>query len=150
MQQWRRGEFFISTDPGLLDVGAVHAFLQRSYWARGRPFEVVRRSIKNSLPFGLYSGDRMIGFARVVTDYATFAYLADVFVDEEFRGRGLGTWLVETALSHEELRGLRRWMLATRDAHEIYRRFGFENIEGSDRFMEKLEEEASGVITTAR
>ena len=145
MRQWRRGEFFISTDPGLLDLGAVERFLGRSYWAASRRPETIRRSIENSLAFGLYRGGRQVGFARVVTDYATFAWLADVFVDEEFRGHGLGVWLVETILAHEDLQGLRRWILATRDAHELYRRFGFERLEGSERFMEILREEERAV-----
>jgi GNAT superfamily N-acetyltransferase len=139
MQQWQRSEFLISTDPGLVDVAAVEGFLRQSYWARERPFETIRRSVENSLPFGLYKGGRMVGFARVVTDYATFAWLADVFLDEEFRGLGLGEWLVETALAHEDLRGLRRWMLATRDAHALYRKFGFECVEGSTFYMERIE-----------
>lgn len=141
MSRWQRGEFFISTDQGLLDFAAVEGFLGRSYWAAGRRPEVIRRSIKNSLAFGLYRGARQIGFARVVTDYATFAWLADVFVDEEFRGHGLGVWLVETIISHEELQGLRRWILATRDAHELYAKLGFERLEGSERFMEILQEQ---------
>lgn len=138
MQQWRRGDFFISTDPGLIDFERLHALLQKSYWASERTPEVIRKSVKNSLPFGLYAGDRLIGFARVITDCATFAWLADVFIDEEFRGQGLGVWLVETICSHEDLRGLRRWILATRDAHELYRRFGFEPVEGSRIYMEKI------------
>ena len=139
MQQWGRGEFLISTDPGLVDKRVVEGFLRKSYWARERPAETIRRSVENSLPFGLYKGGRMVGFARVVTDYATFAWLADVFVDEEFRGQGLGEWLVGTALAHEDLRGLRRWMLATRDAHALYRKFGFVPVEGSDFYMERIE-----------
>ncbi len=138
--EWRRGPYVISTDRARLDIEAVHRFLATSsYWARGRPLETVRRAVENSLPFGLYHGERLVGFARVVTDYATFAWLADVFVDEEFRGRGLGEWLVGTAFAHEELRGLRRWMLATRDAHGLYRKFGFECVEGSTYYMDKLE-----------
>jgi GNAT superfamily N-acetyltransferase len=137
--EWHRGEYTVSAERGRLDVAAIHDFLSvKSYWARGRDLEVVRRSIENSLPFGLYKGARQIGFARVVTDYATFAWLADVFVLDEFRGEGLGVWLVETALEHPELRGLRRWILATRDAHELYRRFGFKEVENPDVYMEKL------------
>lgn len=140
MSHWQRGEFFISTDPGLIDHEAVERFLRRSYWAAGRDPSVIRRSIRNSLAFGVYKGGRQVGFARVVTDYATFAWLADVFVDEEFRGHGLGVWLVETITSHEDLRHLRRFLLATRDAHTLYSRFGFERLEGSERFMEILRE----------
>ena len=143
-QQWQRGDYQISTDPTRLDLAFIHQFLStKSYWAKGRPVELVRRSIEHSLPFGLYKGARQVGFARVVTDRATFAWLADVFVDEGERGRGLGVWLVEVVLSHPQLQGLRRWTLATRDAHEIYRRFGFAETEPGF-FMEKLEAAGDG------
>ena len=140
--EWHKGEFTISDDRARLDVGVIHEFLStQSYWARGRRIEVVRRALENSLPFGLYKGERQVGFARAVTDYATFAWLADVFVLGEFRGHGLGVWLAETAFSHPELQGLRRWVLATRDAHELYRRFGFKAV-SPEFFMEKLDEQA--------
>ena len=116
----------MSTDPERLDVGAIHAYLTQSYWAAGIPRDVVERSLRNSLGFGLYRGDALIGFARVVTDLATFAYLADVFVVEAFRGRGLSKWLVGCIVDHPDLEGLRRWHLVTRDAHRLYARFGFE------------------------
>ena len=116
----------ISTDPARLDVAYVHAFLTESYWAAGIPRETVERSIAGSLSFGLYAPDAtQAGFARVVSDRATFAWLADVFVGDAHRGRGLGVWLVETVLAHPELQGLRRWALATADAHALYARFGF-------------------------
>lgn len=138
-REWRRGEYVISTDPARVDVGLVHDFLaQRSYWAREVPLEVVRRSIEHALPFGLYAPDGQAGFARVVTDYAVFAYLGDVFVLDAHRGRGLGTWLVETILGCPELQGLRRWDLATNDAHELYRRFGFREANPA-RTMERLD-----------
>ena len=141
--EWRRGDYTISTDRARLDVEAVHEFLStQSYWARGRDFETVRRAVENSLPFGVYKGGRQIGFARVVTDYATFAWLADVYVLDEFRGEGLGKWLVEVVLSHPELQNLRRWILGTRDAHELYRRFGFNEIEQPQFYMHKLETHA--------
>lgn len=134
---WRRGEFSISNDASRLDLEAIHDYLShRSYWAAGRGPEVVRRSVENSLAFGLYHGARQVGFARVITDRATFAWLADVFVLEEFRGRGLGKWLVETVLAHPDLRALRRWVLATKDAHELYRRFGFGELKRPERWME--------------
>ena len=133
----RRGQFTISTERSRLDLNVIHSFLTKSYWAAGVPMEVVKRSVENSLPFGLYENDRQIGFARVVTDYATFAYLADVFVLEAHRGSGLGKWLVAVVDSHPELKGLRRWMLATRDAHELYRTVGFEILKQPDRWMEK-------------
>jgi GNAT superfamily N-acetyltransferase len=137
VQQWNRGEYLISTDPARLDLEIIHTFLDNSYWAKGRTVEVVKRSIENSLPFGVYMGERQIGFARVITDYATFAWLADVLVLEEFRGQGLGKWLVEVILSHPELQGFRRWVLATKDAHELYRPFGFDALRRPERWMER-------------
>lgn len=132
----RRGEFEISTDPERLDRAAVHAFLRESYWARGVSREVVDRSIEHSLAFGVYAGKRQVGFARVITDRATFAYLADVYILEEFRGHGLGLWLVETILAHPDLQGLRRWSLVTRDAHGLYEKVGFVRPSHPDRQME--------------
>jgi GNAT superfamily N-acetyltransferase len=138
-REWRRDGYTISTDPALLDVGLIHDFLsRRSYWAEEIPFDVVRRSIEHSLCFGLHAAGGQIGFARVVTDYAVFAYLGDVFVLETHRGRGLGTWLVETVVACPELQGLRRWDLATNDAHELYRRFGFVEANPA-RTMERLD-----------
>ncbi|HLL74395.1 MAG TPA: GNAT family N-acetyltransferase [Pyrinomonadaceae bacterium] len=140
--EWRQGEYTVSDDPSRLDLGIVHGFLSReSYWARGRSRGRVERSIVNSLPFGVYRGDgRQVGFARVVTDRATFAWLADVFVVPEERGRGLSKWLVECVLAHPELQGLRRWLLATRDAQELYRRYGFaETTDAKTVYMEKFD-----------
>ena len=122
---WERSPYRISDDPIVVDVAVVHEFLATSYWARGIPRETLARGIAHSLPFSLLLGDRQVGFARVVTDRATFAYLADVFVLDGHRGRGLGEWLVATVLAHPELSGLRRWLLATKDAHGLYRKFGF-------------------------
>jgi len=121
----RRGPYAISTDPARLDVDAIHAYLARSYWAPGIPREIVARSLEASLCFGLYHGEAQVGLARVVTDRATYAYLCDVYVLEEHRGRGLGKWLVAEVLAHPALQGLRRFALATRDAHGLYRPFGF-------------------------
>jgi GNAT superfamily N-acetyltransferase len=135
----RRGNFLISTDPALLDLPAIHDYLvNRSYWAQGRPPEVIQRSIENSLCFGLYESGRQAGFARVVTDQATFAWLCDVFILEPWRGRGLSKWLMECILSHPGLQGLRRIVLATKDAHELYRRYGFAPLSMAERFMEKI------------
>ena len=128
--------FVVDTDPERLDVALIHTFLASSYWAKGVPIEVVRRSIANSLCFGLYEGDRQVGFARVVSDRATFAYLADVFVVESHRGRGLARLLMEAVVAHPELQGLRRWMLATRDAHGLYARYGFTSLPAPQRFMQ--------------
>jgi GNAT superfamily N-acetyltransferase len=138
VHQERRGDFLISTDEARLDFNVIHDFLSNSsYWAKGRSLETVRRSIENSLSFGLYENERQVGFARVVTDYATFAWVADVFVLDEFRGQGLGTWLMEVMLSHPQLQGFRRWTLATKDAHEIYRKFGFSELKRPERWMER-------------
>jgi GNAT superfamily N-acetyltransferase len=127
----------IDTDRDRLDVTAIHAFLSGSYWARGIPVDVVRRAIAGSLCFGLYEDGRQIGFARVVTDHATFAYLADVYVLDAHRGRGLGRQLVATVMAHPDVQGLRRWMLATRDAHALYAQAGFTPLAAPDRFMER-------------
>jgi GNAT superfamily N-acetyltransferase len=133
----RRDGFRISTDPGLLDVAMIHDFLaHRSYWAVGRPLEVVWRAVEHSLCFGLYEGGRQAGFARVVTDRATFAWLCDVFVLEDYRGRGLGKWLIECVVAHPALQGLRRLLLGTRDAHGLYEQYGFQPLTDPDRFME--------------
>ena len=126
MLSWQRDGYEVSTDRGRLDVGAIHAYLTTSYWSPGVPRDVVERGIANSLPFGLFASDgSTAGFARAITDYAAYAYIADVFVLEAHRGRGLGKFLMECMLGHPELRGLRRWALATADAHGLYRRFGF-------------------------
>jgi GNAT superfamily N-acetyltransferase len=135
--EWRRGEYIISTDKTRLDLAAVHGFLKDSYWAAGVPERVVRRSVEGSLIFGVYRSEEQAGFARVVTDHATFAYLADVYILEEHRGRGLGKWLMEVILSHPELQGIRRWMLATRDAHDLYREYGFTELGDPAIFMER-------------
>ena len=135
--EWRQGEYTISTEDTRLDSAFVHDFLSRSYWVQNIPFETVRRSIENSLCFGLYEAKTQIGFARVVTDSATFAYLCDVFVIENKRGRGLSKWLMETILAHPELQNLRRWLLATKDAHGLYEQFGFTALDAPSIFMQR-------------
>ena len=129
----------ISTDPSRLDVERVHRFLStEAYWSPGVARDVVERSIERSLPFGIYTPQgEQVGFARVVTDYATFAWLADVYVEAPHRGHGLGKRLVETVLAHPELQGMRRWFLATADAHELYRRYGFSELRDIQRFMSR-------------
>lgn len=138
--EWHRDGFTVSTDKARLDVELIHRFLAATYWARGIPAAVVRRAIDHSLCFGLYEnsqeGERQVGFARVITDYATFAYLSDVFVLEAYRGRGLGDWLVATILAHPDLQGLRRWSLVTREAHGLYRKHGFTALANPERYME--------------
>jgi len=137
MERLRDG-FTVSTEKEKLDRGVIHEFLRNSYWAKGISRELVDRSIENSLCFGLYQGDELIGFARVISDKATFAYLSDVFVLESHRGHGVGTWFMECVLSHPDLQNLRRWMLATADAHGLYRRVGFTSLSKPERIMEKL------------
>ena len=133
-----RGEFVLTTDVARLDVAAVHAYLTTSYWAEGIPLETLERSLKGSICFGLLHGARQVGFARIISDGATFAYLADVYVLEEFRGQGLSKWMMECMKKHPDLQGLRRWMLATRDAHGLYRQYGFQPLAKPERFMELL------------
>lgn len=141
IQTTRRGEMVISTDRALLDRDFVHGFLFDSYWAKGIPPETLERAIENSLCFGIYDSNRQVGFARVISDFATYAYLADVFVVEEYRGRGLSVWMMECIVAHPGLQGLRRWTLATRDAHGLYAKFGFTPLETPDRFMERHDRE---------
>lgn len=143
-ETWARDGFAISTDRTRLDLDTIHGFLTEAYWSRGIPREVVARSILGALCFGVYEGERQVGFARVVTDRATFAYIGDVFILEHWRGRGLGTWLIETILGHPELQGLRRWSLATRDAQALYAKFGFAPIADPSKRMERTEPGAYG------
>jgi GNAT superfamily N-acetyltransferase len=133
-----RDSFTISTDPSRLDVDAIADMLQRAYWAKGRPRERTERALKNSLVFGLYDRERQIGLARVVSDYAVFAYLCDVFIDEAYRAQGLGKWLMQTIHSHPALQGLRRWTLVTRDAHTLYNQFGWMPLDNPNSWMEIL------------
>ena len=141
--EWQYDEYTLSTDPAHLDIDLIYEFLStRAYWAKGRTRAAVERSIAHSLSFGLYRQRQQIGFARVVTDYATFAYLADVFVLEAERGRGLGKWLIATIVDHAELQGLRRWLLATRDAHGLYQQAGFTLLSQPERWMERFHEPA--------
>ena len=137
--EWTRDGYTISTDPDHLDRRVVHEFLVGSYWAKGIPREVVDRSIENSMPFGVYEGDDLVGFARVITDKATFAYLSDVFIVDAHRGRGLSKWLMEIILAHPDLQNLRRWSLTTRDAHGLYGQFGFTALAKPERHMEMLD-----------
>ena len=133
-----REQFTISTDKSRLDLDAICDFLTRAYWAKGRPRERTARALENSLVFGLYDGPRQIGLGRVVSDYAIFAYLCDVFIHEDYRARGLGKWMIETIMSHPDLQGLRRWTLATRDAHGLYRQYGWNSLSDPAGWMEIL------------
>jgi ribosomal protein S18 acetylase RimI-like enzyme len=140
--QWNKEGFVISDDPARLDMDAICDFLSRSYWADKRPRDVIERSIRHSLNFGMYDGDKQIGFTRVVTDQAVFAYICDVFVHEEYRGQALGKWMMEIVMAHPELQGLRRWCLVTRDAHGLYSQFGFVELYDPSRWMEKFDTSA--------
>lgn len=128
--------FSISSDKTKFDFEVIHEFLSGAYWARGIPKELIRKSVENSLSFGLFFQDKQIGLARVITDYTTFAYVADVFVLEAYRKLGLSKWLMKTILGHPDLQRLRRWLLATRDAHGLYSQFGFKPVKNPERFME--------------
>lgn len=142
MTEWHQNEYLITTNRADLDVPLIHDFLSTStYWASGRKLEVVQLSIDNSLCFGVFRNESgrkaQVGFARVVTDYATFAWIADVFILEPQRGKGLGKWLIEVIITHPDLQGFRRWVLATKDAHQLYRRFGFRELHRPERWMER-------------
>lgn len=132
----KRGKYSISTNPKRMDLDAIHRFLSRSFWAEGISKKLVAKSIKNSLCFGLFHDGEQIGLARVVTDRATFAYLCDVYVLEEYRAKGLGKWLIEAVMAHPDLQGLRRFQLVTRDAHGLYKPFGFASPRNPIRHME--------------
>jgi len=126
----------VSTDRELIDLDVVYGFLTDCYWAKGIAREVVARSVENSLCFGVYRRGKQVGFARVISDYATYAYIGDVFILESFRGRGLGKWLMECLMQHPGLRGLRRWSLVTSDAHGLYARLGFKPLQKPENYME--------------
>jgi GNAT superfamily N-acetyltransferase len=134
---WVRDTFTVTCDPAKLDRLTIAQFLASSYWAEGIPEDTAAKSLEHSLCFALLDGDRQVGFARVISDYATIAYLGDVFILPEYRGKGLAKWLMECVVSHPELQGLRRWILATRDAHGFYRQFGFTPLKEPEIFMER-------------
>lgn len=136
-REWTRGEFLISTDPQRLDLDTVHEFISTSYWARGIPRATLERAVENSLIFGVYHGTQQAGFARVITDRATYAYLSDVFVLEPYRKRGLSKWLMACILDHPDLQGLRRFALFTRDAQALYERYGFGAPRGPSTYLER-------------
>ena len=133
--EWIKDDYTVTTDKEKIDIPFVHRFLSQSYWAENIPLEVVERSIQGSLCFAVFHRQNQIGFARVITDEATFAYLADVFIDERYRGKGLSKWLMEHIMSYPSLQGLRRFMLATRDAHGLYGQFGFTPLTHAERWM---------------
>lgn len=133
-----RADYTISTDYSKLDLPFIHGFLSReAYWSKNIPYEVVQTAARNSLNFGVYHKNRQIGYARVITDYATIAYLGDVFVIQEFRGQGISKWMLENVMKHPSLQGLRRWILLTSDAHELYKKYGWTEIASPEKWMEK-------------
>jgi GNAT superfamily N-acetyltransferase len=134
--EWKREHLLITTDPARMDGDAIHAFLRRAYWSQEIPRETVQRALEHSLCFGLFDGTAQVGLARLVTDYATFAYLCDVYVLESHRGRGLGKWLIECVMAHPVMPGLRRLMLVTNDAHGLYEQFGFVPASEPQKLME--------------
>ncbi|NML20382.1 GNAT family N-acetyltransferase [Pseudoflavitalea sp. G-6-1-2] len=134
---WTKDDYTISTDKEKIDVDYVHSVLSGTYWAEEIPRSFVERSIEGAMCFGVYHNERQVGFARMITDKATFGYLADVFIDETYRGRGLSKWLMEVIFNHPDLQNIRRFMLGTRDAHGLYRQFGFTELALPDRFMER-------------
>jgi len=165
IQEHRRGEFLISTDRARLDLDVIHRFLTNCYWAKGIPRDVVAGSIEHALCFGVYDGSRatprlaedarygspvQVGFARVVSDFATVAYLGDVFVLESHRGRGLSKWLMECVMQHPALQDLRRWILLTRDAHGLYSQFGFTAVKAPERYMELHRPDVYETFTTVK
>lgn len=141
--EWTNGEFTISTDRSRLQIDKIQSFLANdSYWARTRTLDQTRTAIENSICFGLFHGESQVGFARVISDMATFAYLGDVFVIEEYRGQGLSKWLMETIILHPDLQSLRRWLLATRDAHGLYQLFDYGPLRHPERWMERTAPDA--------
>ena len=137
--EFKKDKFTISDDASRLDIETICDFLSRAYWADKRPRHLIERSIEHSLNFGVYDGGKQIGFARVVTDHAVFAYLCDVFIHEDYRGQSLGKWMMECIMAHPNLQGLRRWCLATRDAHGLYSQFGFTELSDPMGWMEKFD-----------
>ena len=137
IQDLEKEGYRISTDKSELDLNVIHGFLSKeAYWSKGIPFEIIKKGIDNSFCFGVYHKLEQVGFARLITDYATYAYLADVFIVEEHRGKGLSKWLMDVIINHPEVQGLRRWTLATLDAHELYKQFDFTSLAKPETFME--------------
>lgn len=134
--EWKQGEFLISDQSEDLDISTIHNYLRESYWAKGITRKVVEKSIQHSICFGLYHSSKQVGFGRVITDQATFAYITDVFILSKYRGQGLGKWLIACVLSHPELQRMRRWLLATLDAHKLYDKVGFASLQKPEWFME--------------
>lgn len=135
--EFQKNSYSISTEKSKLDLELIYGFLKSSYWAKDQPFEKIKTSIDNSLCFGLYKNEKQIGFARVLTDMARIAHLADVFILEPYRGMGLGKRLLQCIMAHPELENINKWMLATKDAHSLYKKFGFKTLKTPEFYMEK-------------
>jgi N-acetylglutamate synthase-like GNAT family acetyltransferase len=131
-------DLIFSDDKSKLDTGLIHKFLTNSYWAKGRTIEEVKKSIEHSICFGVYVNDKQIGFARIISDFTTIAYLMDVFILEEYRGKGISKLLLNKIFKDDRFKGVKKWMLSTKDAHSLYAGFGFEKIKNADRLMEKV------------
>lgn len=138
VKEWKKDDFLITTDKNKLQPEVIHAFLTNTYWAKGILLEQVKKAIQSSICFGLFDNKKQIGFARVITDGVGFGYLCDVYVEEPYRQSGLGKWMIDVVFSNEEFKHFRRWMLATRDAHSLYAKFGFSNLASPERYMEKF------------
>lgn len=137
---YKKDDFYITTDPKKTDIDMVCSLLEQSYWANSRKRDVIIKSLENSLCFSLFHKDKQIGLIRVITDCTTFAYLCDVIISEEYRHKGLGIWFLDCVFKYPDLQGLRRWFLATKDAHEFYKKFGFNSLSNPEKFMEKFNE----------
>lgn len=137
LTEWQKADYIISTDKARLNLDVIHEYLTNCYWAKGIPKETVAKSIEGSLNFGVYKAGDQVGFARVITDYATFMYIADVFILENFRGEGLGVWLIDVIVNHPAFKGLRTWTLLTADAHGLYEKFDFAVPENPRNFMRR-------------
>jgi len=138
IQEYRKDNYTISTDPSRLQIDVIYEFLSRAYWSKGRSRQAVARSVENSLCFGVYAGNEQVGLSRVITDFSVYAHLCDIFILEAYRGQGLGKWLISCILAHPELKGVKIWTLSTRDAHELYRRFGFQEVATPGQRMEMI------------
>lgn len=135
-----KGDFVMTTDKNLMDIVMIHQYLStESYWAKNIPLAIVERSISNSLNFGVFHQEKQIAYARIITDYSTIAYLGDVFVLSDFRGKGISKWLIKEITEHPPLQGLRRWILLTADAHGLYKKYGWESIPQPEKWMEKVQ-----------
>ncbi|MEW6509279.1 MAG: GNAT family N-acetyltransferase [Bacteroidota bacterium] len=137
MEKYNNGNFSISTNRGKLDLFEIHAFLTNSYWAKGIPLSAVKEQISNSLCFGVYHFNKQVGYARVITDFVGFAYLCDLFIIEKYRGLGLSKNLMDEILNHPKLKNVKSWMLATKDAHRFYKKYGFQPLEDPAKYMQK-------------